>query len=294
LLVLTTCAVQAAPLRVTLLLAEENTAYRDFAQSFTAEAARQSPPLKLSEASTLPSETDLIVAVGSKSLALALNSHAPVLSTLVSKSSFDKLLHDALSSRDKNSVSALYLDQPVKRHLALITVVLPEVKKIGLLFSAPSADIVNLQKAVANSRFSLLEQMLSSDDSLYRDLHSLLARSEVLLAIPDVRIYNPTSIRNILLETYRSNIPVIGFSPSYVKAGALCAVFSTPEQMAKQAVLLSKKFVETGALPAAQHPKEFEVMVNRQVANSLNIQIKEDLILLNKIKELESNSGGGK
>jgi ABC-type uncharacterized transport system substrate-binding protein len=286
--------VQAAPLRVTLLLAEENTAYRDFAQSFTAEAARQSPPLKLSEASTLPSETDLIVAVGSKSLALALNSHTPVLSTLVSKSSFDKLLHDAPSSRDKNSVSALYLDQPVKRHLALIAVVLPEVKKIGLLFSAPSADIVNLQKAVADSRFSLLEQMLSSDDSLYRDLHSLLARSEVLLAIPDVRIYNPTSIRNILLETYRSSIPVIGFSPSYVKAGALCAVFSTPEQMAKQAALLSKKFAETGALPAAQHPKEFEVMVNRQVANSLNIQIKEDLILLNKIKELESNSGGGK
>jgi ABC-type uncharacterized transport system substrate-binding protein len=102
----------------------------------------------------------------------------------------------------------------------------------------------------------------------------LLGRSEVLLALPDAAVYNDSTIRNILLATYRRGIPLIGFSSGYVKAGALCAVFSTPAQIATQAAALILQFANTHALPFPQYSHEFEVMVNEQVARSLDLQVK--------------------
>lgn len=275
---------QAAPLRVTLLLTDKNATYHEFAASFASEAARQKYSLSINQTNVLPQNTDLIVAVGLKSAAMALNSRIPVLNVLVSKAGFERLLHELPPQHEKGVFSAIYLDQPSKRQIDLISAALPEAKKIGLLFSAESTNITGLRKAIAEARLTLNEQAMESAESLYRDLHSLLQRSDVLLAVPDMQIYNASTMRNILLETYRSGIPVVGFSPAYVRAGALCAVFSTPEQIATQAAFQIIQFAETGHLPAPQYPSEFEVVVNQQVARSLGLQIKDTASLSRQIK----------
>ncbi len=275
-------------MRVTVLLTDENATYREFALSFADETARQKLSLIINQANTLPQDTDLIVAVGSKSAAMALNSRAPVLSILVSKAGFARLQRELPAQREKNTFSAIYLDQPSRRQISLIAAALPMAKNVGLLFSAQSTDITGLRKAITEARLVLNEQQLESTESLYRDLHALLQRSDVLFAIPDIQIYNSSTMRNVLLETYRSGIPVVGFSPAYVRAGALCAVFSTPVQMATQAAYQVKKFAEAGHLSAAQYPSEFEVMVNPQVARSLGIQIQDAAILTRQIKAAET------
>lgn len=121
-------------------------------------------------------------------------------------------------------------------------------------------------------------------------LHELLQNSDVLFALPDSAIYNDSTIRNILLTTYRSGIPLIGFSTGFVKAGALCAVSSTPAQIAAQAATLIRQFGESHLLPAAQYPQEFEVTINEQVANSLGLPIKTTFELSHEIKAAEKNA----
>lgn len=282
-LLLLAFSAQAKSLRVTILLAEEGASYSEFARSFANEAARNNLSLSIDQTSSLPQETDLLVAVGTKSAAMALNSRFPVLVVLVSKAGFEKLQHQILDHLENNIFSAIYLDQPSRRQIDLIAVVLPNVKNVGLFVSAQSADMTSLRKAMTERRFVLHEQQLESDETLHRDLHSLLQKSEILFAIPDAQIYNSTTMRNILLETYRSGIPIIGFSPAYVRAGALCAVFSTPEQIAKQAVSQARQFAESGRLSAIQYPSEFEVMVNLQVARSLGIDIKDAATLVRQM-----------
>lgn len=283
---------QAEPLRVTVLLAEEGVAYREFALSFAVEAERKNLPLSISQTDTLPPDTGLIVAVGIRSATMALNSHAPVLNVLVSKVGFGKLLHDLPVHREKNTFSAIYLDQPSRRQIDLITSALPEAKNIGLLFSAQLPEIASLRKAVAENRLVLHEQKIGSADSLHRDLLALLQISDVLLAVPDAQIYNSSTMRNILLSTYRNEVPVVGLSVPYVRAGALCAVFSTPDQIAAQAADVAGQFLATGRLPPAQYPIEFDVMVNRQVARSLGIQIKEPAALIRQIKAASAGGAG--
>jgi ABC-type uncharacterized transport system substrate-binding protein len=138
----------------------------------------------------------------------------------------------------------------------------------------------------------LKESQISASDTLHRQLNALLEESDVLLTIPDVQIYNPSTMRNILLDAYQKNIPLIGISPSYVRAGALCAVYTTPEQFAVQAVAITQKFLADRELASAQYPLNFDVQLNQQVARSLNIFLKDNLAILKLMKAAEAEGGG--
>jgi ABC-type uncharacterized transport system substrate-binding protein len=284
---------QGEPLRVTVLTSDDGAAYHDFAQAFSVEARRQNLLMSIVPAVSPVPETDIVIAVGGKAAAAALKTYPVVLCVLVSRSVFEKLLQESPVQRTTRSVSAIYLDQPFKRQIALINVALPSTRNIGILFSEQSADILNLRKVIAESRFALREQRSHSTDSLHYDLQSLLQASDVLLAIPDIQIYNPTTMRNILLSAYRGNVPLIGISPAYVRAGALCAVFSTPEQIAVQAAYMTRQYAETAKLPVPQYPTEFEVAVNQQVARSLGLQIMDGAVIAKQMKA-DSASWGGK
>jgi ABC-type uncharacterized transport system substrate-binding protein len=143
-----------------------------------------------------------------------------------------------------------------------------------VLYSTPPKEINTLRMLAKARRLELNERSPGSASSLHASLQELMQGSDVLLALPDVEIYNTSTIRNILLATYRSKVPLIGFSPAYVRAGALCAVFSTPAQIASQSLAIIRDYAETRALPAPQYAKEFEVSVNEQVARSLGLNIK--------------------
>lgn len=274
---------QAEAFLVTVLMTDEGSAYQEFAQAFLSESEHQSKSINIVQTTSLTTNTDLVIAVGIKSAQLASQSHFPVLCVLVSKASFEKLLRELPNDREKNTISAIYLDQPIKRQVALVVAVFPEVRRIGLLYST-STDVAIYRKAIVEKKLELIEHKLGTTESLYHDLEAVLEKSDVLLSLPDAEVYNSLTMRNILLATYRSKIPVAGFSPGYVKAGALCAVFSTSGQIAIQALQLTSQFVVTQRLPVPQYPTEFDVMINQQVARSLGIQTRENKSIIEDIK----------
>jgi ABC-type uncharacterized transport system substrate-binding protein len=199
------------------------------------------------------------------------------------------LLHDYPQRAHSKNYSAIFLDQPLARQANLIVAALPGRQRIGVLYSNAQGELAQLTQVLKERKLGLYEQAVSPALPLHEALQNLLKDSEVLLALPDAEIYNSSTIRNILLATYRSSIPLIGFSSGYVKAGALCAIYSTPEQLAAQAASLIKKFSETQAIPSAQYPHEFEVAVNEQVARSLGLRLKSAAGLQDVVQALERN-----
>jgi putative ABC transport system substrate-binding protein len=227
--------------------------------------------LSIGEAGETAVDSDLIVAVGMKSASALYGSNKPVLNALVPKAGYDKLAKPTVANRS----SAIYLDQPMERQLSLLLAALPKVKRIGVLYTAPPLGIANLRLLVAERNLLLVEKIVGHDHTLHDALEELLDESEVLLVLPDTEIYNSGTIRNILLSSYRKQVPLVGISQAYVKAGALCAIYSTPMQMAAQTAEAIKQFINSGKIPPSQYPKEFEVSVNKQVARSLDLTIKD-------------------
>jgi hypothetical protein len=271
----------AEPQRVTVVLSEAGGSYRAFGDLLRDQLQASGSELSIGSVGDSLKQSDLYVAVGMKAAAELAAREVPVLNVFVPKSGHDRLLLE--SRRRGTSYSAIYLDQPPERQVALLKAVLPHVRKVGVLYSEPPPELPGVRKLLADSGIGLSERKLDKQRPLNDALESVLEESDVLLVLPDASVYNPGTIRNILLTAYRRQIPLIGLSQAYVKAGALCAVYSSPEQIAEQTAAVIRHHAESGRLPAAQYPTEFQVSVNMQVARSLDLRIKDAVRLRDEV-----------
>lgn len=274
----------AGQLTVTVVQSEDGGAYQDFTNALRNALLSQNIPLAVTGVNKVIPNSGLVIAVGMKAAETVAASDAPfVLNVLVPKAGYENLLRNFPHRAGSHTFSAIYLDQPVSRQVHLIAAILPGRHSVGLLYSRPPEELEQIRQEIGKRGLRLREKAVGTQ-SVAEALQELLQDSDMLLALPDSAIYNSSSIRNILLATYRSSVPLIGFSSAFVKAGALCAAFSAPEQIAAQVASLIRQFGETRLLPAAQYPQEFEVMVNEQVVRSLGLHVRSAIELSAEIK----------
>lgn len=236
----------------------------------------------------IPNNT-LVVAVGTQALRYAsnLSDTTPVIAVLVPKVNFEAILKE--SNRNPDFFSAIYLDQPFTRQLALIKSISPQTNALGVLLG-PSSQSRRADLESAASQLNITPQIKLVDDSaqLQSSLEAVMQRDRMLLAIPDPLIYSRETVRTILLTSYRYHSPVIGFSQSYVKSGAVAAVYTSPEQFASDlGTLISSLPATSFKLPAARPPQEFSIKINHQVAKSLGMSIPdEESIYIEMLRQL--------
>jgi len=160
---------------------------------------------------------------------------------------------------------------------------------VGLLLGDNIDAEAALHAAVTGFGLTLATHRVRHDKELIAGLEEVLSASEVLLALPDPMLSSPTAARAILLTSYRYQKPIIAFSRAYVTAGALAAVFITPEQVASDLIdWLRTQDSTRVTLPSPQDPVSFEIAVNRQVARALGINVPDDGELL------RLTAGGGR
>lgn len=219
----------------------------------------------------------LIVTVGSAALSSlaeagdANSARVPIVAVLVSRFMLDRAV-----SNSRRPVTGVALDQPVARQLALLRLAAPDRKRVGVLFGPDSSRYRNeISRAIQVIGLEESVSVVEDVGRLAQYLQTSLGDSDVLLSIPDAEIFNSKTAHNILISAYRRRVPVLGYSAAFVRAGALMAVYSTPEQIARQAAGLVDE-VLAGRLPAVQSPQDFNVAVNTNVARAFGLRIDED------------------
>jgi ABC-type uncharacterized transport system substrate-binding protein len=285
---------------VTVLLSEDGGAYSEFASSLSTGlglAGGTKTPIRVlslnkSDELARGGGGQLVVAVGTPAMTAMARKppSVPVLNVLVPRASFRKLSLSNARTQDSKSFSAVYFDQPWSRQLALIRYALPG-RRVGILLGKDSLELSAVLLAAAKAAgLSANIEVADDEADLLPALKQLLARSDALLAVPDSSIYNRSNIASILLTSYRAKVPLFGFSPSYVKAGALASVFSEPAQIAQQVVEIIQNLPASGGLPAPQSPRYFSVRVNSQVQLSLELKMEDEVQLLNRLKQIPESA----
>lgn len=183
-------------------------------------------------------------------------------------------------------VTMLSIDQPFCRQLRLIVKLNPHWNKVGLLLNHKAAiSLDTLQQC--GRQYKLELQIVYVDDypGLIQATDIALSKSDVLLAIADGEIYNRRTIKNILLSAYRHRIPVIGYSDSFVKAGALAAVFTTPQQIGEQAAGIIRHHIAAkgNIVPGHYVPYPYLMSINHQVARALELDLPDQTDILNAL-----------
>jgi len=265
--------VSAESFHIRLVLSDNSEPYQKFSSTFSRTLSADNAVVVVTESLIVEEGSDLIVAVGSKATELAISSsNSPVLSVMVPRSAYDNML--TKRANKDIEISAIYLDQPWERQVDFLNAALPEYRRVGLLYSSGRGLDINLiRQIVTGHGGTLIAKQTPMEGSIFSSLEHVLESSDVLLAIPDNTIYNARNIRNILLTSYRLKVPLIGLSQSYVNAGAIAAIFSTPDQLARQSAKSALQFIKNGKLPVSQYPTEFSIGVNLQVAKSLGVDL---------------------
>lgn len=276
---------------VTLLVTEQKLANREFADAFVSALRRMAPGLTVRETAALDEEPEspqrIVVAVGSLAFRFSIQKarQPRVIAALVPRLSFEKLLQQYGGG---GPTSAIYLDQPEDRQMALISLLPGPPATVGIVQSASGGiSPSRLRSAAQKYRLKLNEETVSSERELASAVQLLTGQSDVMLATPDPGVFNPQSIQSILLSTYRARVPLIGFSPAYTKAGALLSLHSSVRQLAEQTAEMVRQAAAGSSLPAPQSPREFELSVNRQVARSMGIELPSEATLVEQLRNRE-------
>lgn len=296
LLSLTTGVALAVAEPAVLIVAGEKTPAHDEALSYLRRELERgngaAPSIRVvdsgePEATRPPAATAVVVALGTRALQTVVGSEAttPLVALMVPRPAFERARAKAAARR----ASAVFIDQPLARQLALIAEALPEHRRLGALIGPDSQYWGEGLRAAARERaLPLALGQVAQEEDLFPALQKVLGEARVLLALPDPLVFSGTTIHNILLTAYRREVPLVGFSPAYTRAGALLAIYSSPEQMALQAAEIVRQAVAGRALPAPQHPRDFRISVNRQVAQSLGLKVEAEEILERRLKQRET------
>lgn len=283
---------------VTIVLSASTPTNQEFVENFKDELSRTKSinlrvtviDLQETEKLVVAENSELVIALGVKALDAAsrLRHTTPVLGIFTPLPTFNNFLQN--SRRDLGNFSAIVLDQPYTRQISLIKTILPDTRSIGILLGPTSSQYgEHLKDDGEKNALSVFEENIGQEADLIPKLQKLLETTDALMAIPDPLIYNRETAQPILFTSYRHLKPVFGYSQSYVRAGALAAVFSNTKQLARQAAEIAIKSQQPpNLLPPPQSPKYFSVMVNYQVARSLNIPVMDEDALYKKMLELEA------
>lgn len=219
---------------------------------------------------------------------LANGMRVPVIATLIPRAAYELELKNATRPGNAPAVTAVFLDQPIARQLNLVRILLPKKIRVGLLVSPATEGTVRRIEAAARERgLSVVRESAPDSRQISAALARLLDESELLLALPDPLIYNAGTIHNILLSALRAQQPLIGFSAAYVRAGALAAVYSSPQQVGRQAAEIAVRAIGGAALPAPQEPHAFSVSLNPTVARSLGLSIEPEDAIVARLQRME-------
>ncbi len=165
----------------------------------------------------------------------------------------------------------------------LIAEAMPSAHVVGALYRTDTPDG---HRAIEALRAALphdwhIEEVAVKDGAAVAAAIDVLIEKKVdmIWTTADPKLYDSACVRTLLLAGLRNKIPVWGFSPSFVRAGALLGVGVEPRGQGTQAAAIVARVLD-GKAPAPggpETPAQFQIAVNLNVAQQIGVKIPESV-----------------
>lgn len=269
---------------IAVISVAENRAHQKFISAFKSKLSQDYPGIDivdypLDEFDSIDEES-LVLTLGSRAFKEIADESVPVFHALISNS-----LYSEYSVADQSEKYHLTFNQPLGRLLKLYSLALPDFDKVGVLVgnSYPKFETeINRQGKIFGKK--IVTESVTNDFS--SSLTNLLTKVDSLLLLPDSKAVNRSTINSLVLSSYNKKIPLVGYSKSLVKAGAMLSLHSTSTQLGRDAAKVIGQFASGKKIPFRNYPTEFEVSVNYKLSRVYGLSIpSEDKLHQKIIKE---------
>jgi putative tryptophan/tyrosine transport system substrate-binding protein len=219
--------------------------------------------------------TKLIVTLGSLATDAAVHeiSDLPIVAALI-------LRDDSLKKAP--NLTGVALEFPLEIQIHWIQTLLPNAKTVGVVFN-PEENQKRVDAAgriLSGKGMKLAAKEVRSQQDVTSAVEGLGKQADVVWGIADSVAFTSQMARNVLLLSFKNNVPVIGLSPAWVKAGALYSLEWDYADMGAQAGEMAAKILK-GTAPssiAPAPPRKVYYVLNLKTAQQMKITFTEKIL----------------
>ena len=283
LIVLISCSAHAREFKVAVIKSDGTLPYDEVITGFRAELHGQNINLVTVDeknrtrmaAKISAIQPDALLCLGTKALERVSEiRNIPKIFCLVT-------LTKAYSLANRKDLYGVVIDIPPAVQFKIIKNVFPKVKRVGVLYNPEQNQrlIGEAEKSAHAMGFRLIVKPVRSVKEIPSALHELENKVDLLWAVYDQTVYGPETAKYVLLFTLRKNIPFVGFSPQFAKAGALLALYGNYDDMGRQAAFIAKQILNNER-PTYKYvePRQTAIAINEKAANALNISFPDNFL----------------
>lgn len=224
---------------------------------------------------------DMIFAIGTPAAQSAANStnEIPILITAVT----DAVTAGLVESVEKSGTNVAGTSDavPIETQLLLMKDLLPEVKKVGILYNTSEINSevqVGQVKALAASHgLEIIDAGVNNTNDISQTLQSIIGDIDVLYALTDNIIASAMPL--ITTEAMAKNIAVIGAEEAHVAAGALATEGINYYNLGFQTGVMAAKVLngeDISQMPVSTL-EDMELVINEKTVKQLAISVPEEI-----------------
>ncbi len=212
-------------------------------------------------------ETRVVVAVGSHALAelRAQQPALPVVATMVLR-----------GPQQPEGAGQIDLDVPLGAQLAAVRALLPRALRAGIIRNPDRArySAEALESQARKEGYTLVVADCDGPGHLLKVVGSLKGKVDFLLCLPDPDLYNPVTIQPLVLAAIEYRLPIVGFSPAFVRAGAAAGVYPDYRALGRQAAEMALRIQRGESSGGEEYPSRLQVAVNQRVTRLLGLDLR--------------------
>ena len=170
-------------------------------------------------------------------------------------------------------MAAVYLDVPVTEIAVRLKALFPGKGRLGIIRNPARQALAESTPARPQSVAVEVRDCASPDD-LLKSLLAFKRSADFVILQPDASLYNDATVRPLLMASVDNQLPVIGFSASFVRAGAALGMYPDFQDIGEQTGELARRFLSSGAGLASEPPRRLIVSANQSVLRLLGLNYK--------------------
>jgi putative ABC transport system substrate-binding protein len=211
----------------------------------------------------------LVISIGSEAAEAVTAQHPAV--PLIATATLPQLF--AKETSHIRMLSVLSVQVPLSLVLENVKRVFPAKSRLGIIRNPALADAgPESMKAEAEAAgFSVRVVECSSPGRLLDALQSLKDHVDLVLCFPDAALYNSATVKPLVLASLRYRLPLIGFSESFVRAGAVAGVYPDFREAGTRAAELAQRTLSGQPVSKIDHLRKCRVAVNQNISRLLGL-----------------------
>ena len=230
-------------------------------------------------------KVDLVCAIATPCAMSAYNAcmetEIPVVYTAVSDPA-----EAGLADEDGNSVGNITGSSdilPGEARLGMIRELLPEAKKIGIIYTTSEANsistIATYKELAGNYGFEIVDSGITAPSEVEMAAADLVGKVDCITNLTDNTVVD--ALQTVLAAANEKKIPVFGSEIEQVKSGCVASMGIEYVELGRQTGVMAAKILK-GEATAKETPfitaTEAELYVNTAAAEQIGMELKEDYI----------------